>query len=95
MGQEHELLEQTVTVVNNLGLHARVATKMAQAMQNYSSKVTLVKDDVEVSAKSVLGLLLLAAAPGTELLVRAQGPDRQKAVEEIKRLIEDENPETS
>jgi phosphocarrier protein len=95
MGEELELLERTVKVVNNLGLHARVATRMAQAMQNYSCNVTLVKDDVEVNAKSVLGLLLLAAAPGTELLVRAQGPDRQKAVEEIRRLIEDDNPEAN
>lgn len=95
MGEELELLELTVKVVNNLGLHARVATRMAQAMQNYACKVTLVKDGVEVNAKSVLGLLLLAAAPGTELLVKAQGPDRQKAVEEIKRLIEDENPEAN
>ncbi|MEJ2718314.1 MAG: HPr family phosphocarrier protein [Deltaproteobacteria bacterium] len=95
MGAEHELLERKVKVVNNLGLHARVATRMAQAMQNYSCKVTLVKDDVEVNAKSVLGLLLLAAAPGTELLVRAQGPDGQEAVEEIKRLIEDDNLEAN
>jgi phosphotransferase system HPr (HPr) family protein len=64
---------------------------MAKAMQNYSCRVTLSKDDVEVDARSVLGLLLLAASPGTELVIRAQGPDSRQAIEEIIGLIEHDN----
>ena len=84
------MVEQILTVGNQLGLHARVATMMVQAMRNYTSKVTLSKDGVEVDARSVLGLLLLAATPGSEILVRADGPDSKEAVETIGRLIQDE-----
>jgi phosphotransferase system HPr (HPr) family protein len=90
---ENEMQETTLTVSNQLGLHARVATMMVQAMQNYTCQVTLVKDGVEVDARSVLGLLLLAATPGSELLVRAHGPDSRRAIQEISRLIQDEEPE--
>lgn len=94
MGQLQESLEKTLVIPEGLGLHARVATMMVKAMQNYSCSVTLVKDDVEVDARSVLGLLLLAAAPGCEILVKAQGPDSRKAVEEITRIIQnDKSPE--
>jgi phosphotransferase system HPr (HPr) family protein len=90
---ESETTERTLRVSNQLGLHARVATMMVQAMQNYTCQVTLVKDGVEVDARSVLGLLLLAATPGSELLVRAHGPDSRQAIQEISRLIEDEEPQ--
>jgi len=87
-----EVHEKTMTIGNQLGLHARVATMMVQAMRNFSCHVTVVKDGVEVDAKSVLGLLLLAATPGSQILVRAQGPDSVKAIEEIRRLVEHQEP---
>ncbi len=90
--QPQESLETTLTVPEGLGLHARVATMMVRAMQNYSCHVTLIKDDVEVDARSVLGLLLLAAAPGSEIVLRAHGPDSRQAVEEITRIIQHDNP---
>jgi len=83
-----EFLEKTVIVPDGLGLHARVATMMVRAMANYTCNVTLVKDDVEVNARSVLGLLLLAAAPGSRIVVRAEGPGCAEAVETITRIIE-------
>ncbi|MEI7450110.1 MAG: HPr family phosphocarrier protein [Desulfomonile sp.] len=89
MTNGHEAFERTVVVGNPLGLHARVATMMVQAMKNYTCQVTLVKDDLEVDARSVLELLLLAATPGTEILVRAQGPDSLAAIKEIDRLIQE------
>lgn len=92
MSTTEAVVEQTLTVGNQLGLHARVATMMVQAMRNYASTVTLCKDGVEVNARSVLGLLLLAATPGSEIIVRAQGPDSKEAVETIGRLIQDEEP---
>jgi len=90
---EEEIVEKTLTVGNRLGLHARVATMMVQTMRNYSCQVTLVKDGVEVDARSVLGLLLLAASPGSEILVRAQGVDCMEAINEISRIIQDEESE--
>jgi phosphocarrier protein HPr len=87
---EEKVIEETLTVGNQLGLHARVATMIVQAMRNYGSKVTLCKDGVEVDARSVLGLLLLAATPGSEIVVKAQGPDSRQALEEVGRLIQNE-----
>jgi phosphocarrier protein HPr len=93
MMAEKEIVEKTLTVGNRLGLHARVATMMVQTMRNYSCQVTLVKDGVEVDARSVLGLLLLAASPGSEIVVRAQGLDSMEAINEISRIIQDEESE--
>ncbi len=90
---DKEIVEKTLTVGNRLGLHARVATMMVQTMRNYSCQVTLVKDGVEVDARSVLGLLLLAASPGSEIVVRAQGLDSMQAINEISRIIQDEESE--
>jgi phosphocarrier protein HPr len=90
MNTEKDFLQKTVTVGNQMGLHARVATMMVQAMRNYSCQVTLMKDGMEVDAGSVLGLLLLAATPGSRIIVKAQGPDSRQAIQEITRLIEDE-----
>jgi phosphocarrier protein HPr len=87
---EQQVLERMLTVTNRLGIHARVATMMVQTMKKYSSQVTLAKDGVEVDAQSVLGLLLLAATPGSEILVRARGADCLEAIQEISRLIQDE-----
>lgn len=90
---ETEMMERTVRVGNQMGLHARVATMMVQTMQNYSCQVTLMKDGVEVDARSVLGLLLLAATPGSEIVVKALGPDSREAIQEISRLIQDDESE--
>ncbi|MEW6351542.1 MAG: HPr family phosphocarrier protein [Thermodesulfobacteriota bacterium] len=82
--------EKRLTVTTELGLHARVATSIARKLQNFVCEVTLVKDGMEADARSVLGLLLLAATPGSEVTVRAEGPDSQEAITEITRLLEDE-----
>ena len=87
---EQQVLERILTVTNKLGIHARVATMMVQTMKKYTAQVTLVKDGLEVDARSVLGLLLLAATPGSEILVKAQGDDCQEAIQEISKLIQDE-----
>lgn len=91
MNMQLEQLEKSLIVNTEQGLHARIATLVVQAMQKLSCEVTVVKDGVEVNARSVLGLLLLAATAGTELIVRAQGPDSTKAIEEFSRLIEHED----
>jgi len=85
---ESELLEKTVTIGNQLGLHARVATSLVLTMKRHTWQVTVAKDGMEVDARSVLGLLLLAATPGAELIIRAQGPGSREAVEQISKLLE-------
>jgi phosphocarrier protein len=91
MGERSEILHKSLIVPDGLGLHARVATMIVQSMRHYSSQVTLTKDGVEVNARSVLGLLLLAASPGSEILIRAQGPDSKQAIEEICHLIQNDH----
>lgn len=93
MIKENEVFSKSLTVTNGLGIHARVATQIVQRMQEFRCEVTLIKDDVEVSARSVLGLLLLAASPGTEIVAKAVGPGSMEAIELIGRLIQNEESE--
>ena len=81
--------EQKVEIVNRLGLHARAAAKLVHASSRFDSQVWLVKDGEEVDAKSILGLLLLAAAQGSRVLVRCDGEDEEEALQAITRLIEE------
>lgn len=90
-----KIVEKTIVVNSEQGLHARVATLIVKSMQNFTCEVTVVKDGVEVNARSVLGLLLLAATAGTKIAVRAQGPDSSQAIEEFTRLIGHEDTEQS
>ncbi len=81
------MVEKEVEIVNRLGLHARAAAKLVQAASAFRSRVLLVTDDEEVDAKSILGLLLLAAAQGTRLRVRCEGPDEEEALAAVAALI--------
>lgn len=88
MNLTEELIEKTIVVGNQMGLHARVATMVVQMMRSYECQVTLVKDGMEVDARSVLGLLLLAATPGSELIIKGNGPDSGDAIQRICEIIE-------
>lgn len=90
MSAEEEFLQETVKVGNEYGLHARVATSIAKALMNYSCDVVVSKDGVRADGRSVLDLLLLAATPGSEIVVRAGGPDSEEAIKEISRLVQNE-----
>lgn len=81
------VVEREVEIVNRLGLHARAAAKLVQTASAFRSRVLLVTDDEEVDAKSILGLLLLAAAQGTRLRVRCEGPDEEEALAAVTSLI--------
>jgi phosphocarrier protein HPr len=81
------MIEREVEILNRLGLHARAAAKLVHATGAFRSRVTLVKDGEEVDAKSILGVLLLAAAQGTVLRVRCAGPDEAAAMEAVAALI--------
>jgi phosphocarrier protein len=83
------LIEREVEIVNRLGLHARAAAKLVHAAGAFRSRVTLFKDGEEVDAKSILGLLLLAAAQGSKVVLRTQGDDEEAAMNAVCTLIAD------
>ena len=76
------------TIVNRLGLHARAAAQLVQTANQFSSEINLVKGDIEVNGKSIMGILLLAAPQGTEIAVVVEGDDEQQAMDVIAKLIE-------
>lgn len=76
-----------VRISNRLGLHARAAARFVQTANRFRSKVTLSRDGRTMDGKSILGILLLAAAKGTQLVVAAEGEDEQAAVEALAALI--------
>ena len=94
-GDCNGMRELEVEIVNRLGLHARAAAKLVHRASQFDSSVTLVRDGEEVDAKSILGILLLAAAQGTRLTVRTDGPDEDEALAGIAALIADRFEEAS
>jgi phosphocarrier protein len=82
------VLEETITLKNRLGLHARAAAKLVHTAAGFEAKVTVTKDGDEVDGKSILGLLLLAASKGTSLLLRVEGKDEKEALAAVKDLVE-------
>jgi phosphotransferase system HPr (HPr) family protein len=81
------MIERETEIVNRLGLHARAAAKLVHTAGAFQSRVTLSKDGEEVDAKSILGLLLLAAGQGSRVTVRCNGEDENTAIEAVTRLI--------
>ena len=82
-----ERFEQTFRIKTESGLHARPATVFARVAEKYKSKILVRKDDEVANAKSVLGLMMLAAGPDEELTVTAEGPDARMAIEGLGNLI--------
>ena len=78
---------RTVTVVNQLGLHARAAAKFVQLGARFESRVLVGRQGREVDGKSIMGLLLLAAARGTVVTITADGPDEAEAVNALAELV--------
>jgi phosphocarrier protein len=77
-----------VQIVNKYGLHARPAAELVKLANRFSSEVWIRKDDVEVSGKSIMGVMMLAAECGSTVEVRARGDDSQDAVDALVRLIQ-------
>lgn len=75
------MLERELKVANRLGLHARAAAKLVQLLSGFRSQVTLTGRGREVNAKSIMGVLLLAAAPGATLVMRVEGEDEEAAMQ--------------
>ena len=80
-------LERTVPIVNRLGLHARAAAKLVTLAAKYRSEVRIRKDGREVSGKSIMGVMMLAAAQGSRITLVAAGPDSAEALDALTALI--------
>jgi phosphocarrier protein HPr len=78
---------ETFEIVNELGLHARAATKLVQLASQFQSVVFIAKDGQSANAKSVMGVLLLCGSRGSSVTITAQGPDAAAAVTAIGKLI--------
>ena len=81
------MIERETEIVNRLGLHARAAAKLVHMASGFQSRVTVAKDGEEVDAKSILGVLLLAASQGTRVIIRSDGADEEQALEAVTDLI--------
>jgi len=82
-------VERTVTVSNRQGLHARPAAEFVKLASTFESEIFVEKDELEVNGKSIMGVMMLAAEPGTTLAIRAEGEDSGQAVDALVGLVED------
>jgi len=82
------MLTRTVTITNALGVHARAAAKFVHTASGFESRVSVTRGDRVVDGKSILGILLLAAARGIAVTVAAEGPDEADALSALCRLVE-------
>jgi phosphocarrier protein HPr len=82
------MISRDVTIVNQLGMHARAAAKFVHLAARFSSNVRFARDAREMDGKSIMGLLLLAAARGSVVRISAEGDDEQDAVTALTGLVE-------
>jgi phosphocarrier protein HPr len=76
-----------VTILNTVGLHLRPAALLVKLANNYKADIFLVKDGMEVNAKSIMGVMMLAAEMGSKIIVKADGNDAEDAVEALSELV--------
>ena len=81
--------ERTVKIVNKLGLHARPAAEIVKTAARFKSNITIIRDDLEVNGKSIMGVMMLAAECGSSILIRAEGEDETGAIDALAAVIAD------
>jgi Phosphotransferase System HPr (HPr) Family len=80
-------MTKELQVLNKLGIHARPAAMFVKTANRFSCDIFVEKDGEKVNGKSIMGLMMLAAGPGSKLTVTADGPDASKAIAEIESLV--------
>ncbi len=88
-------ISRNIEIINKLGLHARAAAQLVQLASSFSSHIEIEKDNQRVNGKSIMGVMMLAAAKGTQLDIMVEGPDEQDAIEKLCELIADRFDEES
>lgn len=81
--------EKEVSIVNELGIHARPAAMFVKLANTFTSEIFIEKDKEQVNGKSIMGIMMLAAGKGTKIIIRAEGEDADSAVDAIEKLITD------
>ena len=84
-----ETVRRQVTIINSRGLHARAAAKFASTAGNFEAKILVSRNEQTVSGLSIMGLMMLAAAPGSDIELAATGADADAAIEALATLIAD------
>ena len=80
-------IEKELIIVNRLGLHARPAAMFVRIASRHRAEIWVAKEGEEINGKSIMGLMMLAAGQGSKLRIRCDGPDADKAMEELEELI--------
>jgi len=78
---------ETLKIANKHGLHARPAAHLVKIAGRFESEIKIMKDGLEVNGKSIMGVMMLAAEPGSEITIQIDGSDEQSAMEALKELI--------
>lgn len=81
------MTERVAQIVNPLGLHARPAAQIVRLASGYVAEITIAKDGVAVNAKSIMGVMMLAAEYGSAVIIAADGADAEQAVEALVALV--------
>ncbi len=85
---KQSVVEREVTIANKRGLHARAAARFVKLAGQFEANVTVKHKDMEVSGRSIMGLMMLAAAPGTQIRISAVGNDAAAAVDALAALVQ-------
>jgi phosphocarrier protein len=83
------MAERTVKIVNKLGIHARPAAEIVKTASKFGSSITIVRDDLEVNGKSIMGVMMLAAEQGSTIDIKAEGADAEAALDALSAVIAD------
>ena len=83
------MIQQTTTIINKLGLHARASAKLTKAAGSFPCEVWISKGERRVNAKSIMGVMMLAAGIGSEVLIETEGEQEQQAMDTLLALIAD------
>ncbi len=81
------MLKQEIVIINKLGLHARASAKITQLATQYKCHVNLIRNTRKVNAKSIMGVMMLAASKGSKIEIEADGEDEQAAMDALSALI--------
>lgn len=83
------MLQQEITIINKLGLHARAASKLVNTASAHAAEVVIEKDGQEVNGKSIMGVMMLAASCGKAIRLKVEGEDEAEAMQSLVTLIND------
>ncbi len=83
------MMKKELLIENKLGLHARAAAQIVKSASGYTSKITLIKDGLEVDGKSIMGIMMLAASKGSSVMLHVSGEDEEQALSGFEKLFKD------